>query len=134
MKINSTLFPKVHHRWFIRSINDGTMKQINLYDFYMLGRAVEPLFEVQEHTEVNDAGFDAIGAYVQLAEAASEGTTLLPATRAAAEDLMAGFGQGVWGRGYHREDLCRSQGATQLGRLHQGPERCRSRQENYDQP
>jgi len=42
------------------------MKQIQLFDYYLLGKAVEPLLEVQSATPKNDAGLSALAACRQL--------------------------------------------------------------------
>ena len=90
---------KFEHKWSTRSIKDGTMKQVNPYDFYMLGRVLEPLCMVQPHTEINDAGLSAMVACRQPNAAISKDSILPVDTRASAEDLMGllirVFGDGV---------------------------------------
>jgi len=41
--MNSTRTMNFNHTWLVRSINEGTMKQIQLFDYYVLGKAKEPL-------------------------------------------------------------------------------------------
>ena len=86
--MNSTLTINFNHRWLVRSINDGTMKQVSVYDFYLLGKALEPLFQMKTSTPMNDAGFDAIAAYKQLKEVVKEDSAFLSGTRKAANSLM----------------------------------------------
>lgn len=97
--MNSTLLMNFRHVWFRRSINDGTMKQISVYDFYVLGKALEPLFQLKPESNANDAGWDAMAAHRQLVEAIQYGSILLPASREAAGALMAvlegQFGNGI---------------------------------------
>ncbi len=79
--MNSTLTHNINHRWYVQAINDGTMKQVHLYDYYVLGKALEPLFQVKSETLVNDAGFDAVAAYKQLKQVIREDSVFLPGTR-----------------------------------------------------
>jgi hypothetical protein len=75
------------------------MKQISVYDFYILGKALEPLFQMKSDTLTNEAGFDAIAAYRQLKNVVQEDSVFLPGTRKAANSLMEllvkGFYEGI---------------------------------------
>jgi hypothetical protein len=75
------------------------MKQIQLFDYYVLGKAIEPLFQMKQESLVNDAGFDAMGACHQLKEVMRPDSVFLPGTRRAAESLVnaliAEFGDGI---------------------------------------
>jgi hypothetical protein len=97
--MNSTLTKNFNHIWLVRSINEGTMKQLQLFDYYVLGKAIEPLFQAKEESLVNDAGFDALAACRQLKEVARKDSVFLPGTRRAAESLMRvlieQFGDGI---------------------------------------
>jgi hypothetical protein len=86
--MNSTRTMNFNHIWLVRSINEGTMKQIQLFDYYVLGKAIEPLFQVKEESLVNDAGFDALAACRQLKEVTRKDSVFLSGTRRAAESLM----------------------------------------------
>jgi hypothetical protein len=65
------------------------MKQIQLFDYYVLGKAIEPLFQLSAETPMLKAGFDAVAAYRQLNEVVKTDSVFLPATRRAAEALSA---------------------------------------------
>jgi hypothetical protein len=97
--MNSTLTINFNHIWLIRSINEDTMKQIQLFDYYMLGKAIEPLFQVKEGSLVNDAGFDVMAACRQLKEVERKDSVFLSGTRRAAQSfqqtLIAMFGDGI---------------------------------------
>jgi len=99
VRLNSTLTQNFNHIWVVRSINEGTMKQIQLFDYYLLGKAIEPIFQVKGESLVNAAGFDAIAACLRLKEVARKDSVFLPGTRRAAESLMRGlidlFGDGI---------------------------------------
>jgi hypothetical protein len=75
------------------------MKQIQIYDYYLLGKALEPLFLVKPETLVNDAGFDGLAACKQLKHVIKEDSIFLPGTRRAAAALVAHlvkqFGDGI---------------------------------------
>ncbi len=97
--MNSTLTQNFNHIWVVRSINEGTMKQLQLFDYYVLGKAIEPLFQVKEKSLVNDAGFDAMAACGQLKEVTRKDSVFLSGTRRAAESLVRvlieHFGDGI---------------------------------------
>lgn len=97
--MNSTLTQNFNHFWVVRSINEGTMKQLQLFDYYVLGKAIEPLFQLKKESLVNDAGFDAMAAFEQLKEVARPDSVFLAGTRRAAESLMRVltkyFGEGI---------------------------------------
>ncbi len=97
--MNSTLTMNFNHIWLMRSINEGTMKQLQLFDYYVLGKAIEPLFQVKEESLVNDAGFAALAVCRQLKEVARKDSVFLPGTRRAAESLVRilieQFGDGI---------------------------------------
>lgn len=86
--MNSTLVNNFNHRWVCRAINEGTMKQIRLFDYYVLGKAVEPLFHFKSETPIMAAGFDAVAAYRQLKEVVKIGSVFLLGTRTAARTLL----------------------------------------------
>jgi hypothetical protein len=83
----------IKRSWWVWPIDDGTMKQINLHNYYMLGKALDPLFVVRPDTLKNDAGFDAIAACAALKMVIREDSVFLPgkATElySAQEDSMA---------------------------------------------
>jgi hypothetical protein len=97
--MNSTLTQNFNHIWLVRSINEGTMKQLQLFDYYVPGKAIEPLFQVKEDSLLNDAGFGAMAACRQLKEVARKDSVFLSGTRRAAESLMRvlieQFGDGI---------------------------------------
>jgi hypothetical protein len=97
--MNSALVNNFNHIWVARSINEGTMKQLQLFDYYVLGKAIEPLFQMKKESLVNDAGFDAMGACHQLKEVTRKDSVFLPGTRRAAESLVRvlveHFGDGI---------------------------------------
>jgi hypothetical protein len=99
IRMNSTLTNNFNHIWLVRSINEGTMKQIQLFDYYVLGKALEPLFEVTSATPQNDAGFSAMAACKLLKEVIRPESVFLPGTRRAArtleQKLIAIFGDGI---------------------------------------
>ncbi len=87
------------------------MKQISIYDYYVLGKSLESLFQVKPNTSVNNAGFDALAACKQLKEVSRRDSVFLPGTRTAAFSLMKflvkQFGDGIqdgfpvfWDRDY----------------------------------
>ena len=96
---SAELIYEIKRSWWVRAINDGTMKQINLHNYYMLGKALDPLFMVREDSLINDSGFDAIAACVALKEVTREDSAFLPGTRRAASALLAElveqFGDGI---------------------------------------
>jgi hypothetical protein len=96
---NSTLTQNFNHIWLVRSINEGTMKQIQLFDYYVLGKALESLFEVNSATLENDAGFTAMAACKQLDEVIRPDSVFLAGTRRVAQSLkktlIAMFGDGI---------------------------------------
>lgn len=96
---NSTLDLNFNHVWTVRLINDGTMKRISVFDFYVLGKSLEQLFQVSRDTPWNDAGWGAMAAYRQLREVVREDSVFLPASRRAAKTLMSCliryFGDGI---------------------------------------
>jgi hypothetical protein len=63
------------------------MKQIQLFDYYVLGKAVEPLFHFKPETPIMTAGFDVLAAYRQLKEVVKSDSVFLPGTRTAARTL-----------------------------------------------
>jgi len=75
------------------------MKQISIFDFYLLGKSLEPLFQLDWTTPVNDGGFAALAAYRQLKEVVREDSVFPKASRAAATALMTvlekHFGDGL---------------------------------------
>src|ERR1017187_5315163 len=97
--MNSTLTLNFNHHWIVRSINEGTMKQIQLFDYYVLGKALEPLFEVNPATSENDAGFSALAACRQLKKVIHPDSVFLSGTRRAAstlvDRLVTEFGDGI---------------------------------------
>ena len=97
--MNSTLVNNFNHIWVVRSINEGTMKQIQLFDYYILGKAMESLFEVNSATPENDAGFTAMAVCRQLKEVIDPESVFLYGTRRAAsslkQTLIAMFGDGI---------------------------------------
>lgn len=97
--MNSTLVNNFNHIWVVRSINEGTMKQIQVFDYYMLGKALEPLFEVNSATPNNDAGFSALAACRQLREVMRPDSIFTSGTRRAADSLVqrlvVEFGDGI---------------------------------------
>ena len=97
--MNSTLTQNFNHIWVVRSINEGTMKQLQLFDYYVLGKVIEPLFQVKEESLVNDTGFNAMAACRQLKEVTRKESDFLPGTRRAAESLVRvlieQFGDGI---------------------------------------
>lgn len=97
--MNSTLTTNINHFWSVRAINGGTMKQISVYDYYVLGKALESLFQAKPETPLNDAGFDALAVCKQLKEVVWKDSVFLPGTQQAASSLMAflvdQFGDGI---------------------------------------
>ena len=90
---------EIKRLWWVWPINEGTMKQINLHNYYMLGKALDPLFMVREDSPINQTGFDAIAACAALKMVIREDSVFLPGTRRAASVLMAElveqFGDGI---------------------------------------
>lgn len=78
------------------------MKQIPLFDYYVLGKAIEPLFYVKPEMLVNDAGYDAMAAYKQLMEVVREDSVFMPGTRAAAAALMVVLAEYFDGEGLEK--------------------------------
>jgi hypothetical protein len=97
--MNSTLTMNFDHFFLVRSINEGTMKQLQLFDYYVLGKAIESLFQVKAESLVNDAGADAMAACLRLKEVIRKDSVFLPGTRRAAESLLDAlieqFGDGI---------------------------------------
>jgi len=87
-RMNSALVNNFNHIWIVRSINEGTMKQIQLFDYYLVGKALEPLFEANSETPEMDAGFSALAACRQLKEVMRPDSVFLPGTRRAASSLI----------------------------------------------
>ncbi|MGB7549244.1 MAG: hypothetical protein WBM14_16005 [Terracidiphilus sp.] len=106
--MNSTLTMNFNHIWIVRSINEDTMKQLQLFDYYVLGKAIDPLFQVKEGSLVNDAGFDAMAACRQLKEVTRKDSVFLSGTRRAAESLVRvlieQFGAGIQDSRLHISD------------------------------
>jgi hypothetical protein len=78
----------LRHTWDILTLGGSAMKQISVYDFYTLGKALSPLTAWKGDTTRNSVEFDVIVAHEQLKEAARKDSPLLPATRTVATNLF----------------------------------------------
>jgi len=78
----------LRHTWDILTLGGSDMKQISVYDFYTLGKALSPLAVWKGDTLRNSVEFDVIVAHQQLKEATRKDSTMLPATRTIAVTLL----------------------------------------------
>jgi hypothetical protein len=90
----------LRHPWYIRHIGDCGMKQISVFDFYVLGRALDPLYAWNQNTLCDAAAIDAVAAFDQLVEALGRDTFLLPATIDAGKALITSL-QETFGESLH---------------------------------
>jgi hypothetical protein len=89
----------IFHGWTIRRINDGHMKHLSVYDFYVLGRVLEALSQWPQDAEKANLASQAHRAHEQLTQAVDADSVLLPASRDAArliiQSLEMVFGENI---------------------------------------
>jgi hypothetical protein len=78
----------LRHTWDILLIGGSALKKISVYDFYVLGKALAPLFEMKPEDPIGDVMWDVFIAHAQLAQATRKDSVLLPTTQSAATNLL----------------------------------------------